>query len=237
MKKTILIVEDDAVLAAELEKVLREENYQVTIAGSGQEALSRIAREDIDVCLLDIRLPDCRGFELCKSIRRIYRGAIIIMTGLDEEEDIVRGLDSGADDYVTKPFSIQILLSRIASQLRRQEWADLSRFSYLVTGDLVIDLNQRMVYKNGDEIYLGKTEYQLCQKIAMGGGMILTRDMLLSRIWDERGEIIEDNTLSVHIYRLRRKLGLYQGESYIETLKGIGYRWNIRVTRKLEHHS
>lgn len=236
MKKTILIVEDDAVLATELEKVLREENYQVTIAGSGQEALKRIAEEDIDACLLDIRLPDHRGFELCKSIRRIYRGAIIIMTGLDEEEDIVRGLDSGADDYVTKPFSIQILLSRIASQLRRQEWADLSHVSYLVTGDLVIDLNQRMVYKNGDEIYLGKTEYQLCQKIAMGGGMILTRDMLLSRIWDERGEIIEDNTLSVHIYRLRRKLGLYQGESYIETLKGIGYRWNIRVTRKREHH-
>ena len=235
MKKTILIVEDNAVLAMELEKVLREENYQVMVADCGAAALNRIAGEDIDGCLLDIRLPDCSGLELCKGIRQIYRGPIIIMTGLDEEQDIIRGLDSGADDYVTKPFSVRILLSRIASQLRRQEWTDLSQVSCLVTGDLVIDLNQRMVYKNGDEIYLGWTEYQLCQKIAMGGGMILTRDMLLSRIWDERGEIVEDNTLSVHIYRLRRKLGLYHGESYIETLKGIGYRWNIPVTRKLEH--
>ena len=235
MKKTILIVEDDAVLATELEKVLREENYRVIIVDCGAAALNRIAGEDIDVCLLDIRLPDCNGFELCKGIRQIYRGPIIIMTGLDAEQDMIRGLDSGADDYVTKPFSVRILLSRIASQLRRQEWTDLSQVSCLVTGDLVIDLNQRMVYKNGDEIYLGWTEYQLCQKIAMGGGMILTRDMLLTRIWDERGEIVEDNTLSVHIYRLRRKLGLYQGESYIETLKGIGYRWIIPVTRKLEH--
>lgn len=235
MKKTILIVEDDVVLAMELEKVLREENYQVMLAGSGQEALKRIAEEDIDVCLLDIRLPDCNGFELCRSIRQMYRGSIIIMTGLDADQDVIRGLDSGADDYVTKPFSIKILLSRIGSQLRRQEWSDLSQANFLVTGDLVMDLNQRMVYKNGEEIYLGRTEYQLCQKIAMGGGMILTRDMLLTRIWDERGEVVEDNTLSVHIYRLRRKLGLYQGESYIETLKGIGYRWNIQVTRKLEH--
>lgn len=233
--KTVLIVEDDAVLVSELEKVLREENYQVVIAENGQEAMDRIAGEPIDVCLLDIGLPDCMGYELCGNIRRIYRGSIIMITGFDEEQDIVRGLDCGADDYVTKPFSIQVLLSRISSQLRRQEWEELSHISYLYSGDLVIDLDQRIVFKNGEEIFLGKTEYQLCQKIAMGGGMILTRDMLLSRIWDERGEVIEDNTLSVHIYRLRRKLGLYQGESYIETLKGIGYRWNVKVTRKLEH--
>lgn len=235
MMKTILIVEDDAVLASELENILREESYQVVTACNGQEAGELIAQEQIDVCLLDIGLPDCVGFDLCKNIRTVYRGSIIMMTGFTGEQDIVRGLDSGADDYVTKPFSIKVLLSRISSQLRRQEWEDLSHVSYLYTGDLVIDLDHRMVYKNGDEIILGNIEYQICQKIAIGGGMILTRDLLLTRIWDERGEVIEDNTLSVHIYRLRRKLGLYQGESYIETLKGIGYRWNIKVTKKLEH--
>lgn len=229
MSTKILLIEDDYVLVQELCAFLNENNFVVDIAQSGQDAVEMINRNAYTLCLLDIGLPDCSGFDLCKSIRQYFSNPIIILTAYDNEEDIIRGLELGADDYVTKPYSLRVLLSRIHTQIRRIEKQDNSHLSMLKSGDLEIDLEHKTVLLKGKELSISGTEFDLCVALAMGDCRIMPRDMLLENVWDSKGRYVDDNTLSVHVSRLRRKLGAYGDTPYVDTVKGIGYRWNIRV--------
>lgn len=230
--KNILLVESNQELSLELQRVLSRHHYRVFCTELGRKAVEILSAGNIDLCVLDADLPEGSGVDLCRSIRCIFREPIILLSAYGEEKDIIQGLKCGADDYVTKPFSINILICRIGCQLRRVEWERLHRrekVCCLYTGNLMIDLDHQMVFRNGAEVELRHTEFLLCSNLASGKGMILTRRLLLAKIWEERDRMVEDSTLTVHICRLRKKLGRYQGKSYICTVRGIGYRWNVKI--------
>ncbi|MEE1086181.1 MAG: response regulator transcription factor [Schaedlerella sp.] len=229
----ILLIEDDNILASEIADFLRENNFSITIAHSGKEAFRFLSEQSYDICLLDVGLPDCSGFDLCKKIRLQFFLPIIMVTAFDNEEDIILGLNCGADDYIIKPCSLRILLSRIASQLRRKNWFEKKEVLSLKSGELLIDLKHCMILKNNVCLPVGDIEFKLCAALAQSDGRIMPRDLLLDRIWDTNERFIENNTLSVHISRLRKKLGTFHNEAYIDTVKGIGYRWNFPVKKEL----
>lgn len=229
---SILLVEDDVALKGEVASYLEESGYLVDWAEDGKKATWLFENREYDLCILDIGLPDCSGLELCKIFRSRFHNPIIILTACDSDDDIIKGLNAGADDYVTKPCSLRVLDSRILSQFRRRQWNGEQKFNYLLSGELLIDMQHRTVTKNGNNILLGNIEFELCVMLARSDGQIMPRELLLDRIWDTREDFIEDNTLSVHVSRLRKKLGTYGDKSYIDTIKGIGYRWNFMVLGK-----
>lgn len=229
MNKSILLIEDDFTLASELSAFLMQNDFGVDIAQSGQAANELFDKAMYTLCLLDVGLPDCSGFDLCKSIRNRSSIPIIMLTAHDEEDDIIKGLECGADDYVTKPYSIRVLFSRISTQIRRIEKDDLFDSRTLKSGDLEIDLEHKTVFLNGVELAVSATEYDLCATLAISDCQIMPRDLLLEKVWDSKGKYVDNNTLSVHVSRLRKKLGMFGNTPYIDTIKGIGYRWNIRV--------
>ncbi len=229
MHKSILLIEDDLSLAGELSAFLTESGFRVDIAQSGQSAKELLDKTTYSLCLLDVGLPDCSGFTLCKSIRSQSSIPIIMLTAHDEEEDIIKGLECGADDYVTKPYSVRVLFSRISAQIRRAKRDTLSKSRTLKSGDLEIDLAHKTVFLKGMELAVSATEYDLCATLAMSDCQIMPRDLLLDKVWDSKGKFVDDNTLSAHVSRLRKKLGVFGNTPYIDTVKGIGYRWNIPV--------
>lgn len=229
---SILLIEDDVALAAELSSFLQENHYTVDIAENGKTAAFLIDRQHYDLCLLDICLPDCSGFELCKVLRVQFHNPILILTARDNEDDIVTGLEIGADDYITKPCSLRILLSRIRAHLRRKLSDTNQECRSFLSGELLIDLLHHTISRNGKPLPISSLEYELCVILAKSDGRIMPREILLDRIWDSREQFVEDNTLSVHVSRLRKKLGMFCGKSYIDTIKGIGYRWNFTVMEK-----
>lgn len=232
MENTILIIEDNEILAEELSLFLSQNGFQVTIAHSGYEASTRLDDNTYTLCLMDVGLPDCSGFDLCKDIRQRFFNPIIMLTAYEQEDDIFRGLESGADDYVTKPYSVRVLLSRIRTQIRRLEREDLSISHRLKSGELEIDLVHKSVSRCGKELSISGTEFDLCKALVISNCQIMPRDMLLEKVWDFKGKYVDNNTLSVHVSRLRKKLGMYGDMPYIETVKGIGYRWNIEVCKR-----
>ena len=230
---SILLVEDDRTLSAELASFLNEYNYSVDIAENGAQATALIETNPYSLCILDLGLPDCFGLALCRAFREYFTNPIIILTAYDSDDDIIAGLDAGADDYVTKPCSFKVLLSRISSQLRRKKRGNGQYAKILSSGDLTIDLPHRSIFRNKEALPVSNIEYKLCLILARSDGLIMPRNLLLEKIWDITEHFIEDNTLSVHMSRLRKKLGQYDGRPYIETIKGIGYRWNIKVTEDI----
>lgn len=227
---TIHLVEDNKAFSEEISKFLVNAGYSVIVSDSIRHALESINENDSDLIILDVGLPDGTGFQFCSKLREKYSNPILMLTAFDSEDDIIHGLQCGADDYVTKPCSLRVLLSRIQVLLRRKNW-DMSKSPYFMSGEIKVDLVHQSVYINDKNLYLGKTEFDLVSALIQGGGQIMPRGLLLELIWDERERFIEDNTLSVHISRLRTKLGCYKGEAYIETVKGIGYRWNVEVRK------
>lgn len=242
--RSILLIEDDHNLGLELKSFLEESSYEVDWATSGKKAVQFIDVKPYDVYLLDIGLPDCSGLDLCNMFRQRFQEPIIMLTACDSEDDIVNGLAAGADDYVTKPYSLRVLQSRIETQFRRRIWENARRDvgegareegkdeTSLLTGDLAIDLEHCTITRKGELLPVSNIEFQLCVALVRSDGQIMPRGLLLDKIWDEREQFIEDNTLSVHVSRLRKKLGLYGDKLYIDTIKGIGYRWNIAVVGK-----
>ena len=148
----ILFIEDDIMLSEEISEFLKENDFEVEVVGNGDDALKLLQSRIYDLCILDIGLPDCSGFLLCKKIRQFYRNPIIIFTAYENEEDIVTGLMAGADDYVTKPCSLRVLRSRIFSQLRRKQWSEEIETEIIRSGDLVIDVVHNMIFKKGRRI-------------------------------------------------------------------------------------
>lgn len=212
----ILIVEDDVFLREGLTELLVSENYEITVAESVGDAKTFLDNKKFDLVILDVRLPDGNGLDLCREIRSNGDDVpVLFLTACDDENEIIAGLDSGADDYVTKPFGIRILLSRIRALLRRN-------FSGVYENEkLFVDMSKMIVKKENETVFLTPTEFQILSTLIKNSGKVVTRSTLLSEIWDIDGNFIDDNTLSVHISRLREKIGA----EHFSTVRGVGYRW------------
>ncbi|MGN0457620.1 MAG: response regulator transcription factor [Eubacterium sp.] len=216
MSAKVLLVEDDAFLREGLCEILEKEGYSVKPCSCISQAEKEI-NAGYNLVILDVMLPDGNGFDFCMEIRENGNNIpILFLTACDDEIQIVRGLDSGADDYVTKPFKLLELMSRVRALLRRNSAGNVIKSS-----DLSIDTSNMTVKKNGEIIFVTKTEFQILTTLIRNNGIIVTRAVLLQNIWDDAGDFIDDNTLSVHISRLREKIGA----EHIKTVRGVGYRW------------
>lgn len=224
------MVEDDISLRRELRRGLEETGWAVSEAATAQAARRLCLTESPDLVILDVGLPDGDGFSLCRALREKIPCPILILTGFGSDDDVVLGFQSGADDYVTKPCSLRVLQSRIRALLRRADRWDST--ASLCSGDLHFDLIHKMIFRGSAELLVSRTEFDLCLALLRQNGRILPREALLAAVWDDRERFISDNTLSVHVSRLRKKLGRYQDAAYIETVKGIGYRWNVEVRKE-----
>ncbi len=213
----ILVVEDDIYLNGGLCALLKREGYGVSSADCRKKALEQIENREFDLLILDNMLPDGFGTDICREIRESGNTVpVLILSAMDDELQIVRGLDSGADDYVTKPFKLLELLSRVNALLRRRSSAAVRVF-----GNITVDTERNSVKKDGGEIYVTPTEFRILLKLTANSGAVVTRESLLRFIWDDNGNYIDDNTLSVHIRRLREKIGA----EHIATVRGFGYKW------------
>lgn len=218
MNEKIFLLEDDAYLRDGLSEMLSGQGYAVTATETISQARGIIASGVFDLIILDVMLPDGSGLDLCASLRASgVTSPILFLTACDDEINIVKGLDSGADDYVTKPFKLLELMSRVRALIRRSG----NNLSLVSSDGIVIDMNNMTVKKNNETIFLTKTEFQILCCLIRNSGVIVTRDTLLKNIWDESGNFIYDNTLSVHMSRLREKIGF----EHIVTVRGVGYRW------------
>ena len=211
----ILLVEDDTALRGALEELLDREGYEVIKASNIRTAQDAM-NSDIDLAMLDVGLPDGDGVSLCRQWRSEgVETPILFLTAKDEELDVVRGLDAGGNDYVTKPFRMQELLSRIRALLRRnQKESNISR------SGITLDKAKLQASKEGELLLLTVTEYKILAKL-ISERSIITRAALLDALWDVDSRFVDDNTLSVHISRLREKVC----SSHIKTIRGVGYQW------------
>ncbi len=212
---TILLVEDDTALRDALTELFTREGYTVISACNAAEAQSRLSTR-IDLIILDVTLPDGNGVTSCQKWRNQgITTPILFLTAKDEEFDIVRGLDAGGNDYVTKPFRMMELLSRIRALLRRNTPAPVT-----ASGELEIDQAHMQVRRDGEIIPLTLTEYKVLNML-VSNRSIVPREQLLAVLWDDGAKFVDDNTLSVHISRLREKIGT----QHIKTIRGVGYQW------------
>ncbi len=217
----IVIVEDDKGLCLGLCKALKEESRSIVYCEDLKSARDQIFLMPPSLVLLDINLPDGNGLDLVKEIReKNLSFPIILLSANDTDADIVKGLELGADDYVTKPFSLSVLRARVNTQLRKNE---TSASGEMVTiGEYSFDFD-RMIFKaDGEEITLSKTEQRLLKLLISNQGVTLSRDDLIDRLWTDGAEFVDENALSVAIKRLRDKLN---AKDYIKTVYGLGYMW------------
>ena len=220
----ILILEDDVTIAMGLEYSLIQEGYTITMSSTVKQAISIIEEEKIDLALLDLTLPDGSGYEVCKVAKQNRDIPIIFLTACDDEVNVVLGLDMGADDYVTKPFRIKELISRIKSVLRRHNQTDHTK-SVFQFENIRVNTLQAKVYKDNEEILLTALEYRLLLTFINNEGQVLSRNQLLQSIWDIAGDFVGDNTVTVYIKRLREKLEDNPSEpKIIKTVRGLGYK-------------
>jgi two-component system, OmpR family, response regulator RegX3 len=223
---SLLLVEDDETLASGLSFALGREGHAVTCAKSKAEAEACLARAGFDLLVLDVMLPDGSGFEICQAVRRRSPVPVIFLTARDEEVNVVRGLDLGADDYVAKPFRVRELVSRISAALRRVDPGGAAGQRVLRAGPLTIDLGAARVYRGTEEVRLSAEEFRLLSLFARNPGQALTRGMIMERLLDSAQPFVDDNTLSVYVRRLREKLEEDPAAPrLIVTVRGVGYRW------------
>ena len=217
----ILLIEDDAAIVRNLSELLRSEGFDTVSALSCREAEAKIESETFDLVLLDVLLPDGNGFSLCKRIKSVTDSPVIFLTASADEFSVVTGLDIGADDYIEKPYRPRELISRIRSVLRRTGKSQ----SVVTLGNVSVDMDKGIVTKNGRDVFLSALEYRLFLVFLNNPGVTLTRNKLLSEIWDIAGDFVNDNTLTVYIKRLREKIeDDIQNPEIILTVRGIGYK-------------
>ncbi len=219
----VLIVEDEASQREILAYNLEAEGFSVSRAGTGDEALTLFDEAPPDLVVLDWMLPGVSGIEICRRLKRREAAPevpIIMLSARTEEGDRVRGLETGADDYVTKPYSVAELMARVRAQLRRTRPATVGQA--LVHEDLTLDPETWRVHRNGQEVELGPTEFRLLSTLMERPGRVWTREQLLDRVWG-RDIFVDSRTVDVHVGRLRKALGRHGGDDPIRTVRGAGY--------------
>lgn len=225
----LLLLEDDISLVDGLTWSLSKNGFEVEVARTIKEAEKMLAMRDAFALLLfDVTLPDGNGISLCEKLRASGdRTPVIFLTASDEETSIIRGLDCGGDDYMTKPFKLGELCSRIRALLRRSAGQN-SEEGILRSGNLMVNLTEGRVLLRGESVELTAAEYRLLCMLLANRGKVLTRAAILDRLWDGAGNYVDDNTLSVYIRRLREKLEENpSAPKYLKTMRGIGYKWEV----------
>lgn len=224
----ILVVDDDVQVLRLVRRILEKNGYQVITADSGESALVAFDQQPVDLVVLDITLPGIDGYTVCQHIRTFSRVPIIMLTAHVGNEEAVKGLNAGADDYVTKPFSAEVLLARVRAVLRRSQATfptpSCSTFS---SGNIDIHFSTRRVLVENQEIRITPTEFHLLQELVINAGKVLTHTYLLRQVW---GQEYKDERQYLHVFIrcLRTKLGLkHQGHVTIESIAGVGYRFNV----------
>lgn len=216
----ILVVEDERRMADLLRQALSEEAHAVTVANDGREGLDLAERGPFDLILLDVMLPGIDGFEIARRLRgRKIQTPILMLTARDSNQDVVKGLDLGADDYLTKPFSFDVLLARVRALGRR---GPIPRPVMLAAGGLKLDPAAHAVWRDGTAIALSRTEYALLYILMHNAGRVVSRDALIAGVWGWDADV-ENNTLDVFVHLLRGKVEAESGEKIIHTVRGIGY--------------
>lgn len=230
MQYRLFLLEDDSALTDGLSYSLLRQGYLLETAGTISEAKEMLLNQQYDLLLLDVTLPDGTGFEVCDWLRaRANRVPIIFLTALDDEVNMVRGLDMGADDYITKPFKLSVLYARINAVLRRSNGATEER-AELNSAGVKMNLLQGKVYLGERVVELTNAEYRLLRCFMEHPGQVLSADQLLEHLWDCDGHFVDNNTLSVYIRRLRTKIeDTPSNPCRIMTVRGMGYKWNSEV--------
>ena len=225
--RTILLLEDDKNLNRGISLKLEKEGYRVLSAFSIAQAESMFQSHKIQLIISDITLPDGDGMEYCRRVRSADSSIYIIyLTALDQEVDIINGYDSGADDYMTKPFSLMVLISKVNALMRRLD-TDKGKAAAgcLVSGSIEVHLKEAKVYRLGCVIPLSAREYQLLLCLMENAGRIVSKEQILERIWDLDGQFVDENTVAVNISRLKNKLDT----TAISNVRGVGYLWTESV--------
>ncbi len=222
--KRILILEDDENLSRGIRFTFEKDGYHVVSAGSIKEGKQMLEQHKPDLIILDLGLPDGNGMDLCKEIRTYSKIPIVMLTACDLETDEVSGLMAGADDYITKPFSLSILRARVEALLRRTE---AESPHVICSGKYKLDTNLCKFFRGEEEIPISATEYKLLSFLITNAGQVLSKEQILSSLWDNEGNFVDENTLPVNISRLRAKLEEDpKNPQTIKTVHGIGYIWN-----------
>ncbi len=223
----ILVVEDDQAITMGLEYALTEEGYQVDVADLIERAFEYHKSRNYDLYLLHINLPDGNGLDFCKEIRKTTSQPVIFLTASEEENNMITSFEIGGDDYITKPFRIKVLLSRIKAVLRRTE-SSTQLVSLVNLGNLKVNLQTAKVYKDDEEIILTTMEYKLLLTFIQNPNVNLSREKLLEGLWEFGSEFVNDNTLTVYIKRLREKIEEDPSRpQLIQTVRGLGYRLSV----------
>jgi DNA-binding response OmpR family regulator len=228
MQHKLLLLEDDISLVDGLKYSLTRNGFTIEIARTVEEVMIILPKIDFfDLLIFDVTLPDGNGFDLCQKIRKAGKQIpIIFLTASDEEVNIIRGLDSGGDDYITKPFRLGELCSRIHALLRRANILRQGKNSILECGDISIDLLGCRVLLHGKLLDLTSAEYRLVCLLVRNSNQVMTRNCILNELWDSTGDFVDDNTLSVYIRRLREKIeDEPSNPKHLITVRGFGYQW------------
>lgn len=225
--KTVLIIEDDENLSRGIAFTFEKDGYHAVSASSIQEGKRLLEQHKIDLIILDLGLPDGNGMDLCKEIRAYSKIPIIMLTACDLETDEVSGLLAGADDYITKPFSLSVLRARVESLLRRTQ---VESRHVICSGKYKLDTDICKFFHEDDEISISVTEFKLLAYLMANAGQVLSKEQILSSLWDNEGNFVDENTLPVNISRLRAKMeDDPKNPKTIKTVYGIGYIWNKGV--------
>ncbi len=225
--RQILLLEDDKTLNRGITFTLQKAGYQVTSVYTLAEAEEVFMHKAFSLVISDITLPDGSGLDFGRRVRAAGNTYLLYLTALDSEIDIVNGYDTGADDYITKPFSLMVLVSKVNALMRRMEGAEESR-NLIVSGEIEVNCREMKVCKGGKEIILSKKELQLLVYLLENAGQILSKEKILEHVWDVEGQFVDDNTVTVNISRLKNKLGTDE----ITNVRGLGYIWTGSVNKK-----
>ncbi len=223
MRRTVLVVEDEKAIADVVEMYLDQGGFKTRLATTGADARKQLDDPQLGLVLLDLGLPDDDGIDVLREIRKRGDLPVIVVTARDGEADRVLGLELGADDYVTKPFSPRELVARVRAVLRREERAEPSGEGAILAGDLKIDRGSREVTNNGDPVDLTRMEFDLLAYLASSPGRVFSRTQLLEAVWGYPDDV-DSRTVDVHIAQLRRKLG---ASCPVKTVRGVGYKADV----------
>ena len=228
----ILLLEDDTSLNRGISLKLEKEGYEVLSAAGVSRAEEMFRENEVALIISDITMEDGDGLEFCRNIRRTSDVHLIFLTALDQEVDIVNGYDAGADDYITRPFSLMVLISKVNALMRRIGQDQEEHGQILVSGSIRVQCREMRIYKEETEILLSKKEMQLLLHFLEYPKQIISKEQILEAVWDMDGQFVDDNTVPVTISRLKKKIAGEEDYEYIKNVRGLGYLWTAEVSKK-----